>query len=96
MRSTILVAVLAVLFAGWLIYSVQRSSPVTCEACITYAGRTKCAKTAAATEEEALRQAATTICGQISGGMTETLECSRTPPTRSKCTGEAAGPGKKY
>jgi hypothetical protein len=96
MKTTVWIFVLAALFGGWLLYSVMRSSPVNCEACITYGGRTECAKTAAATEEAALQQAASTICAQLASGMTEVLECQRTKPVRSSCTGEAKAAGGRY
>jgi len=87
---------LAVAFFGWLYYSAARTSKVTCESCITFGGRTECAKTAGATREEALRQGATVICARISSGMTEGIRCANTLPDRSECSGEsAAGKGKK-
>jgi hypothetical protein len=83
-------------FFAWLYYSAGRTSSVTCEACITFEGRTDCGKAAAATREDAMMQTATLICSKIAGGMTDVLRCQRTPPDRVKCTGESAAREGRY
>ncbi len=63
-----------------VVYSTLGLSQYSCEACITYKGRTNCAKASGTTPEEAQRTATDTACASISSGMTESIECSNTPP----------------
>ncbi len=95
MKRSFPLILLAVAFFGWLYYSAVKTNKVTCESCITFGGRTDCAKTAGATREEALRQGATVICAKLASGMTEGIRCTNTPPERAECSGKgAAGKGK--
>ena len=89
MKQTVVILIVAALFAGWLYYTSQQAGRVVCETCITFEGRSECAKAAAATKEEALQQAAVVACATIASGMEDTLRCQRTPPDRSSCDGEA-------
>ncbi len=72
------VFILAVLAA--VIYSSMGLRQYTCEVCMEFKGRTNCATASGTTEEEAVRTATDTACATISGGMTESIQCSRTPP----------------
>ena len=63
-----------------VVYSTLGLSQYSCEVCLTYQGRTNCAKASGTTPEEAQRTATDTACASISGGMPESLECSNTPP----------------
>ena len=63
-----------------VVYSTLGLSQYSCEVWLTYQGRTNCAKASGTTPEEAQRTATDTACAAISGGMTERIECSHTPP----------------
>lgn len=52
----------------------------TCEVCMEFQGRINCATASGTTREEAVRTATDTACATISGGMTESIQCSRTTP----------------
>lgn len=69
------------LFLGVLVYSSLLLGQVRVEVCIEFKGRTGCGTAAAPTEEEAVRTAADNACALIASGMTESIACSRTPPT---------------
>ena len=56
-----------------------------CEVCVDYRGREACREASAATREEARQHAQATACALVTGGVTEDLECQRTPPTRLRC-----------
>jgi len=84
-RSTIIIILLAVGFAGFLLYSTLAAQQVECSACVTFEGETNCATASAETAEAATTQAVTTACGTISQGMDGTIRCSNTPPTRAQC-----------
>jgi hypothetical protein len=51
-----------------------------CEVCITFRGRQSCRIARAITKEGALRTATDNACAQISSGVTDSQQCTRTPP----------------
>ena len=70
-----LVAVLAM-----VVYLSTNLRQFTYEVCMEYNGRTNCATASGTTKEEAVRTATDVACATISAGMTESIQCSRTPP----------------
>lgn len=98
MKQSLVILVLAVGFFGWLFYSSDRHAAVQCEGCVTFEGATACAKAAAQTREDALRQVATVACTEISSGMADSIRCNQADPEKVTCTGEAAAeaPAKRY
>lgn len=64
-----------------VIYFSMGLRQFTCEVCMEFQGRTNCATASGTTREEAVRTATDTACATISGGMTESIQCSRTTPT---------------
>ncbi len=78
------VALVSILFGlavlGVLVYSTLNLRQVTCEVCMTFNGRSKCAKASGTNREEAQRTATDTACAPISSGMTDSIQCSNTPP----------------
>lgn len=59
---------------------------VRCEVCIAYGGRQACRSVDAATAEEATQGAVTNTCALLASGVTDTLACERTTPTRTHCS----------
>ena len=87
MSKTTLIAILfGLVVLGVLIYSTMGLRQVSCEVCMTFQGETNCATAAAPTKQEATRTATDTACAPISAGMTESIQCSNTPPKTVKCT----------
>ncbi|MDA0204827.1 MAG: hypothetical protein O3A53_19090 [Acidobacteria bacterium] len=81
MSKTTLVSILFLLAVlGTLVYSTLDLQGYSCEVCITFNGRTNCAKASGTSPEEAQRTATDTACAPITGGMSETIACSNTPP----------------
>lgn len=81
MSKTTLVSILFLLAVlGALVYSTLDLQGYSCEVCITFNGRTNCAKASGTSREEAQRTATDTACAPITGGMSETIACSNTPP----------------
>jgi len=81
MSKAALISVLFLLaFVGLVVYSTLDLNKVSCEVCMTFNGRTNCAKASGTSAEEAQRTATDTACAPISGGMTESISCSNTPP----------------
>jgi hypothetical protein len=58
---------------------------VRCEVCITFDGQEACRAVDGATEDDAHRAAITNACALLASGVTRTMACERTPPTRSHC-----------
>lgn len=68
-----------------VVYSSFQVSDYVCEVCISFDGREACRTVTAQSEAEAMRGAVDNACGILAGGVTDTLRCSRTLPTRSSC-----------
>ncbi|MBI3769813.1 MAG: hypothetical protein HY271_15180 [Deltaproteobacteria bacterium] len=58
---------------------------VRCEVCIAYAGRSQCRSVDGASRDEALGAATTNVCAYLSNGVTDSMACARTPPTKTEC-----------
>lgn len=84
-KSTVITILLALGFAGLLLYSTLSAQQVECAACVTFNGKSNCATASGTTEEEALRTAVNTACGTIAAGMDESIRCSGLPPERPRC-----------
>lgn len=81
MSKTTVVSILFLLAVlGALVYSTLDLQGYSCEVCITFNGRSNCAKASGTSREEAQRTATDTACAPITGGMSETIACSNTPP----------------
>ena len=81
MKKPVLAAILFVAAVlAVVVYSSLGLRQYTYEVCMEFKGRTNCAVASGTTKEEAIRTATDTACATISGGMTESIQCSRTPP----------------
>jgi hypothetical protein len=86
MNKTTLIAILfGLLVLGVLIYSSMNLQQYSCEVCVTYQGQTNCSTAAGTSAEEATRTASDVACAPISNGMTESIQCSNTPPDSVNC-----------
>src|SRR5215467_7443426 len=80
-KPAVWIAILfGVLVVGAIAISSFRTQPYRCRVCITFNGRTDCRSASAQTREEAQRTATTAACAQISGGVTESMQCENTRP----------------
>jgi len=68
-----------------VIYSSFQISDVECEVCLAFGGREMCRTVKGATEAEAMRGATDNACALLAGGVTDTMRCARTRPTRASC-----------
>lgn len=75
------IGVVVAFFLALLVYSTLDLGRVTVEVCVEFKGRTNCGSAAAPTEEEAVRTATDNACALLTSGMTESMACSRRPPT---------------
>lgn len=78
---------LAGLFAlmGGVVYSSLHVARFQCDVCISFAGRESCRTVEASTEAEARAGAVTNACAHLASGVTDSLACERTVPTRVEC-----------
>lgn len=72
----------ALVFAALMTYGMFSLRKHRVEVCMTWNGRTECAKAAGSTQAEATRTAIDKVCALISGGMTDSMNCSHSTPTR--------------
>ena len=87
MKATTLIAILfSLAVLATLVYSTLDLQQYSCEVCLTYQGRENCSIASGTSEEEATRTATDVACAPISNGMTESIQCSNTPPNSVRCT----------
>jgi hypothetical protein len=83
MKKPVLFGILFVLIVlGVIVYSSFNLTKHRVEVCIAFNGRTNCKTASAVTEEFALQTAVTNACGEIAFGVTATVACEHTPPTK--------------
>lgn len=84
-RNTVVTLAVLGPVAAVVIYSSFHVSDFECEVCIEFQGRQMCRKVNAKTKEEALRGAIDNTCALLSSGVTDTLRCQRTMPSKTEC-----------
>ena len=72
-------------FVTAVIWAAFRETTIECEICVEYKGRTACSIARAADVRQAESQAHSGACSQVTGGVTETLECGRIGSTVRRC-----------
>ena len=82
--SWVVVVALVPLF-GWIVWSSLRTGSIRCEVCMEFRGRQACRAVDADTEALATEGARTNACALISSGVTDTMACGRSTPTRLTC-----------
>ena len=84
-RTTIGIAI-GIAFVAAVIYYALDATSVRCEICVEYKGRRACSVSQAADVQTAEMQAHSGACSQVTGGVTETLECDRLPAASRVCS----------
>jgi len=78
---------LAAAFVVGLVYATASESRVACEVCLDFKSDSACRTARAATRGAAVQSATTAACAVLSAGVTEGMECDRTPPRSVTCEG---------
>ncbi len=86
MTRALVGTLLGVGFVVALVLTTANQVRVTCEVCMAYRGRQKCEEAVAAERAEAVMQATSSACSQLSGGVTDGIQCNRTPPLSTRCS----------
>lgn len=74
--------ILGIVFAAIMYTSTRGLRSFRVEVCINYQGRSACRTASGATEEAAMRTARDNACAMISSGMTDSIACQNTPPSK--------------
>jgi hypothetical protein len=85
MIAVVLGVLAAVATLALIVQAALRSRDTLCEVCITFRGRTQCREAYGPTQEAAIRTATDNACGLLASGMTDSIQCGKTPPTRTTC-----------
>ena len=83
MKKPVLVGI--VLFAALMAliaYSTMGTSSHRVEVCMEFHGQTSCRTTSGASEQFALRTATANACASIASGVTDSIACEQSPPTK--------------
>ena len=70
---------------GFVVYTSFQAGTVRCEVCITFEGQEACRSVDGATEADARQAAVTNACAFLATGVTRSMACARTTPTRDHC-----------
>jgi hypothetical protein len=84
-QRTLIGAGLGALFVAMLVWTTLSQTSAECEVCVTHEGRTECSTAQAATRDDAVQQAQSSVCGLLSNGVTSVMACSRKAPDRISC-----------
>jgi hypothetical protein len=83
---TIVGILIGALFVGAMVYAVMAESQVECEVCVAYRGETVCRTSTAVDRDQAIQGAVSSACAVLSGGVTDGIDCGRTPPRSQTCS----------
>ena len=73
-------------FISYLSFSmIWTGSKYECEVCITYKGIEECQKVEGMDKQDTMMMGVSTACGGLANGMTESIDCQATPPTKMEC-----------
>jgi hypothetical protein len=74
-------------FLGLMVYAVMAESQVECEVCVEFHGRTVCRTSKAVDRQRSVSGAMAAACAVLSGGVTDGIRCTSTPPKSERCDG---------
>ena len=85
-RAVLIFLVLLAGTFGLIVWQATQSREVLCEVCIAFRGREACREAYGPTRDEAVRTATDNACAFLAAGMTASIACGNTPPTRVACS----------
>lgn len=80
-----LLAVALLLFMGFVIYRSLHITGYRCTVCVSFAGQSVCRTVDGPTQRDAHTGAVDNACAFLAAGVTDTLACGRTTPTKDEC-----------
>lgn len=85
-KSTWLVMIGLGLFMAVVIYRSFQIAGYQCEVCITFRGNSVCRTVEGGSEKDAHMSAVNNVCAHLASGVTDSMACERTEPTRVQCS----------
>ena len=83
MKKPVVVGIVIVLvILGVIVYSSMNLASHRYEACMTFNGQTNCRTASGSTEAFATRTAISNACAAIASGVTDSIACEQSQPTR--------------
>lgn len=83
MKKPVLIAILfAAAILALIVYSTMSMAAHRVEVCVAFNGHTACRTTSGASQEFALRTAIQNACAEIASGVTDSIACERSTPTK--------------
>lgn len=83
MKKPVLIGIVIVAaILGLLVYSSLNLTQHRVELCIEFKGQSRCKIASGSSQEAAYRTALDNACGELAGGVTDTLACQRSEPTK--------------
>lgn len=79
-------AIALALVIGVVVFSSLNIDHVRCEICIEFEGRRACRAVDGASAGEARQSAINNTCAFLASGVTQTMACERTPPSKDECS----------
>ncbi len=83
MKKPVLIGIVFLLVVlGVIVYSTINLSGKRVEVCVEFRGATACRTASGSTEEFARRTATNNACAQIASGVTDSIACENSKPTK--------------
>lgn len=74
-----------IVFAAWVVSGSLGIAGYECAVCVEFRGNSSCRTVQGATREEAQRSAMNNACALIASGVTDSIACERSQPTKLEC-----------
>jgi len=75
------------IFLGLIVYiswtMILTGAKYECEVCVKYNGKDQCQIVQGMEKEDTIMQGISTACGGVATGMTQSMDCQRTPPQQT-------------
>jgi len=85
-RSGWLLAAALLFFMAFVIYRSFHVAGYRCSVCIDFRGRAVCRTVDGPSQREALTGATTNVCADLTSGVTDSMACQRTQPSKVDCS----------
>ena len=76
---------LGALFIAMMVWTTLSQTSADCEVCMTHGGRSTCSTAHASNRDDAVAQALSSACSQLSSGVTSVMTCNRKAPDSIRC-----------
>lgn len=86
MKKGAIVTVAFLLFMAYISFTlIWTGSKYECEVCVKYNESESCQTVRGVERDDTIMQGISTACGGVARGMTESIDCQKTPPAKLAC-----------